>query len=361
MLLIFSLIILAGSGCARNNKCDPVHYQIWGYYPHWIKDEWKKIDLRLFDRVFFFDIPVSVAGTVLETSDWPRNWQKLIVAAKEKGSRLQLTFTLFDAAVFERVFTNQNLQNTLKAQMLVLLDQADSGGLQIDFEIFSPVSDKSAEGFRLFLKTIKNDLANRKKSLTLFVLSHDRAGLYDKETIGRADFIVIQGYDIHWKESVNAGPITQLRGKLEGSWELSLEYYLSLGIPRNKIIMSVPYFGYEWPTVSNVPGAMTRAIGSEISFAPLPANLVPDVKASAMARIKQYGARRDATTGSPYYIFKDESGWYQGWYEDDKSLSAKFEYVKENRLAGIAVFPLGYDDGKMQNLLRSHFRPPNCR
>jgi len=46
----------------------------------------------------------------------------------------------------------------------------------------------------------------------------------------------------------------------------------------------------------------------------------------------------------------------QGWFEDDASLSAKFDFVKKQRLAGIAVFSLGYDSGNFQPLLRRYFR-----
>jgi spore germination protein YaaH len=355
-LLMFSLILYAGEGGAGNEECKPVHYQIWGYYPYWLPDEWKKIDLGLFDQVLFFDVTVGAEGRILASSKWPGNWRKLIAAAKKNGTRLQPTFSLFDAAAFERIFSNTQQQQLLQEDMLALLEQADSSGLQLDFEIFSRVSARSAEGFRMFLNAMKRELASRKKSLSLFVLSEDNAGLYDGQSLMSADYIVIQGYDAHWKESPKAGPIVQLRGSMAVSWESALRHYLSLGVPRNKILMSLPYFGYEWPTRSNAVGALTRGEGSEISFAPLPANLVPAVKTSAMARIRQHGALRDPATGSPYYVFNDGTGWFQGWFEDEESLSAKLDFIKEQRLAGVAVFPLGYDDGSFQQLLRNHFR-----
>lgn len=358
-LLFFSLALYIGGECAGKEMCKPMHYQIWGYYPYWINDEWQRLDLGLFDRVLFFDVPVRTGGQVLESSDWPGKWQKLIVAAKESGTRLELTFTLFDAKEFERIFSSPAQRKLLQADMLALFYHAESSGLQLDFEIFSPVSAASSEGFRLFLKSIKRELAKRKKSLSLFVLSEDSAGLYDRESLMSPDYIVIQGYDAHWIESPKAGPIVQLHGNMAVSWESSLKHYLSLGVPRSKILMSVPFFGYEWPTVSDAAGALTRGVGSEISFAPLPANLVPAVTASAMARIRQYGARRDQVTGSPYYVYKNGTGWFQGWFEDDESMSAKFEFIKKQGLAGVAVFPLGYDDGNFQHLLRSHFRPPD--
>ena len=347
-LIMVALILCVGEEFIRQ----PVHYQVWGYYPEWLKDEWQKVDLGLFDQILFFDVPVSADGRMLQVSDWPKKWQNLIVAAK--GTRLQPVFTLFDGKEFERIFSDANQRKLLQTGMLALTDPAD--GLQLDFEIFGAVSGASSDGYRLFLKSMKRELAAKGKKLSLFVLTEDSAGLYDSAALQNADYIVIQGYDAHWKGSPNAGSVAELHGASVDSWDSSLKHYLSLGVPRNKILMSVPYFGYEWSTISDMPGAPTRGAGREISFAPLPAGLVPEVAASARARIGQYGVKRDPATGSPYYIFKNKTGWVQGWFEDEASLSAKFEFVRKERLAGVAVFPLGYDGENFQNLLRRHFR-----
>lgn len=351
-LVIFSLMLFISGIFFHIEAQKPL--QIWGYYPYWLKDEWKKIDLKLYDQVLFFDIPISSDSHVLQSSGWPEKWQQLIAAAK--GTRLQPTFTLFDAKQFEQIFSNQHQRDRLQAEMTAMADQTACSGLQLDFEIFGTVSKASADGFRLFIKSLKHELDRRKKLLSLFVLTEDSAQLYDKKTLMNADYIVIQGYDAHWKGSSNAGPVALLHGSTADSWDSSLKHFLSLGVARNKILMSVPYYGYEWPTVSDAPGAPTRGAGREISFAPLPFGLVPEVATSATERIKQYGFKRDPESGSPYYVYKDDTGWHQGWFEDDASLSAKFEFIKKQQLAGVAVFSLGYDGGHFQDMLRRYFR-----
>jgi spore germination protein YaaH len=331
------------------------HYQIWGYYPYWIKDEWQKIDLSIYDRILFFEVQVSAGQRITQTYGWPESWEELISTARKNGVQLQPVFSLFDVTAFERIFSSRKLRKLLQTEMLALLDKTDAGGLQLDFEFFGAVSKTSSDGYKLFLKSIRQELAARQ--LSLFVLTEDAAGLYDSDSLANADYIIIQGYDAHWKGSTHAGPVAELHGSSPDSWDSSLEHYLALKVPRGKILMSVPFFGYEWPTKSDAAGTPSRGTGREISFAQLSAGLVPEIETSALERIRQYGIRRDPTTKSPYYVFKDETGWHQGWFEDETSLSAKFEFVKDQRLAGIAVFPLGYDGGKFEPLLRSHFRP----
>jgi spore germination protein YaaH len=352
LLLVAAVLLFAG----RDVRSETLHYQIWGYYPYWMQDEWRKVDLGLYDRVLFFEIPVVSGGAVVEPNGWPVNWDELIVSAQKNGVKIQPTFTMFDAREFERIFSNEAQRTLLEVEMLALLDRVDCSGLQLDFEFFEAVSKTSSNGFHGFLKSLKQVLASKKKSLSLFVLTEDSAGLYDKTSLSYPDYLVIQGYDAHWKGGANAGSVAQLHGNSVDSWDSSLKYYLSLAVPRSKILMSVPYFGYEWPTVSDAPEALTRGVGREISYAPLPAGLVSEVASSALERIGQYGLRRDPATGSPYYAYQDATGWHQGWFEDDASLSAKFEFVKQQQLAGIAVFSLGYDGGNFQRLLRQHFR-----
>lgn len=351
------LLSLFGAGFSSHATARSAHYQIWGYSPYWMKDGWQKIDLALFDQVLFFEIPVSVNKPFLQTNGWPGDWQGLTVAAKKNGACLQPVFTLFDAKAFERIFSSRTRRDILQADMLALVDGSDSCGVQLDFEIFGAVSGAASDGYRLFVKSMKGALADRKKILSLFVLTEDSAGLYNANVLSFPDYIVIQGYDAHWKGSVNAGPVAELHGNSPDSWDASLRHYLSLGVPRSKILMSVPYFGYEWPTLGEAAGALSRGEGSEISYSRLPTGLVPAVTTCALDRIGQYGMRRDPVTGSPYYVYRNETGWFQGWFEDEVSLSGKFEFVKKEHLAGVAVFSLGYDGGHFETLLRRYFRP----
>ncbi len=141
------------------------------------------------------------------------------------------------------------------------------------------------------------------------------------------------------------------------TWERTLEHYLRLGAPRHKIIFGVPLYGYEWPTESAAVGARTLGKGREITYAVLDAQLLPNIRIGARSQAALHGLRRDAASGSPYYAYQEPSGgWRQGWFEDERSLTAMFDFVKRQQLAGIAVFPVGYDDGAFDALLRRTFK-----
>jgi spore germination protein YaaH len=160
----------------------------------------------------------------------------------------------------------------------------------------------------------------------------------------------VQGYDAAWTGSRAAGPVAPLRGRSAVTWERGLDDALRLGVARERILFSVPFFGYEWPTGSARPYAATRGPGRTTTFAAVDAQRLPAIRIDAQARIARFGARRHLSSGAPYYVFADRDGWWQGWYEDEWSLARKLAFVKREGLAGVAAFAYGYDGGALSGL-----------
>jgi len=69
------------------------------------------------------------------------------------------------------------------------------------------------------------------------------------------------------------------------------------------------------------------------------------------ARLDELAVLRDTVSGSPFYTRADSAGVYQGWFEDRESLSRKLEFIARERLGGVAVFLMGYDNGQFSPLL----------
>jgi spore germination protein YaaH len=264
---------------------------------------------------------------------------------------------MFSAARFEHVFASPQRRRQLSTDLLLLAVEAQ--GIQLDVEIFDRVSAQAVSGYRAFCAELRAGLSRQggSKSLTAFGVMGAAVDLYDRAALARLDHIVVQGYDSHHLESARAGPVAPLRGPYDITWESTMAHYLRLGAPRHKIVFGVPFYGYEWPTDSAAVGARTLGKGRETTYAALDVGLLPDIRTAARAQAALHGLRRDAASGSPYYAYQEPSGgWRQGWFEDEISLAAKFEFAKAQRLAGIAIFPVGYDDGAFDALLRRSFR-----
>jgi spore germination protein YaaH len=349
----------AGPVAAQPAQADAaaVRPQVWGYYPAWLHDHWRSRDLSLYDRLKFFEVEIDSEGRLGNQHGWPERWEDLRGAARSRGLPVDLTVTLFSVSRFERVFGNAQRRQRLLDELLRGVGAVQ--GVHLDVEIFQGVSADALRGYRAFCAALRKGLKRQgaDKVLSAFAVMGAVVDLYDRATLAQLDYIVVQGYDSHHLDSPHAGPVAPLRGPYAITWEKTLAHYLALGAPRHRIAFGVPFYGYEWPTETAAIGARTLGKGREITYAMLDARLLPDIRTDARSQAALHGLRRDPASGSPYYAHADASGaWRQGWFEDEVSLAAKFEFVKQQRLAGIAIFPVGYDGGAFDDLLRRSFR-----
>lgn len=352
---------------AADTQAAPKQFQpqAWGYQPWWMQQNWPTLQLGHWHRTIFFELQVEADGQIGNFDDLPPGWRSMRHSAARCGSAFDLAFTLFDEQQFEQIFTSAPSRDRLMHNILDLADSASADGVHLDFEVYNPVSAASVAGFRAFLKQLRAAMRRAEKTrvLSIFGVVGAQQDILDRETLSLADFVVIQGYDAHWPGSAVAGSVAPLKGRHPLTWEESLRHYLDMGAERSRLLFSIPYFGYEWQVKTNEKGSPTTGRGKETTYAPLPAQWVPSIAHAALTQSERHGVLRDPETGSPYYVYRNDDGnWIQGWFEDETSLAEKFAFVKREKLAGVAAFPLGYDAGKFEPLVAAAFgKRPDCQ
>ncbi|MFT5142336.1 MAG: spore germination protein YaaH [Rhodothermales bacterium] len=353
----FLLVLLVLGGCAPEPEAQA--QRVIGYHAWWMQDSWQDFDLGLYDKILFFEFAVQPDGSVSETHGWPDRWTPLIDAVHQAGGKVAPTFAILDPVLFSAVLGDPAARNRLKNTILSMVTSAEADGAHLNFEIFEPSSAAARAGFTALARDLRRELRAYRASaeLTMFIPGFDYGEAYDEVALaGVADYLIVQGYDMHWLNGPTAGPVAPVSGWDGASWEGITSRFAGLDIPADKITMAVPYFGYEWPTVSAVAGASTRGEGVPITYAPVSGDLLPLIRISARQRAAQYGIKRDPVSGSPYYSYQGSGGWYQGWFEDAESMRAKYRFVNRRGLGGVAVFLLGYDGGLLEPILREEFR-----
>jgi spore germination protein YaaH len=346
------LLVLACLG-GMLSACEapmPAARELWAYYPWWMREAWREQGFGAYTRLLFFEYRLDGDGNIVAPPEHERVWPALRAATQERWIALDRTVTLFARDDFERLFTREPARARLLVQALALAEEAD--GLQLDIEIFSEVTPAALSGYREFVQRLSGQLrrAASPKTLSAFLTVGGAQSLYDAATASGLDALVVQGYDAAWEGSRAAGPVAPLRGRGAVTWERGLDDALRLGVARERILFSVPFFGYEWPTISARPAAATRGTGRTITFSAVDAQRLPAIRIDAQARIARFGTRRHLASGAPYYVFADRDGWWQGWYEDEWSLTRKLAFVQRERLGGVAAFAYGYDGGVLAAL-----------
>ncbi|MDT8340907.1 MAG: glycosyl hydrolase family 18 protein [Longimicrobiales bacterium] len=319
-----------------------------GYHPWWALTGEARYPLEALDHLFLFEVEAGPDGEWRDLHGWPTAWAEggegVAARARRAGVPIALTVTAHEPGAFETIFKDPARTDRLMERVLEAVTALPGTGVHLDLEVFDPVAPAARDGYTAFVAEVARRLRARDPGagLTVFVPAFDDADAYNERALAAvADYLVVQGYDLHHQTDERAGPVAALRGWGRLNWGEVVERYRALGVPSGRIVMAAPLYGYEWPTESDEPGAATRGPG-----VPVPLDAPEGVLTGApraRAQAERHGARRDPESGSPWYAYRDaEGGWIQGWYDDARSLAEKLAFVREAGLGGLALFPLSY-------------------
>jgi spore germination protein len=327
----------------------------WAYQAWWMPDTWKKAPLAKLDRLLFFEIKVSASGNISDKNGWPEKWTDLTAALQKTKTPLDLTLTLLNAKDFSAVFSSDTATAVLLEQAANLASDKTVAGLHLDFEVYTPVIPTVQLRFQKFVIDLAKKLRSitPAKNLSVFLPIGGTTQIYNAAALAQVNQVVAQGYDAHWVTGPSAGPVAPLDGDSAVTWKSATAQALALGVKRDKILLSYPFYGYEWQTVDKNPKGLSLAEGAKTTFATLKTS-ISDLPNSTQERLKRSKAINDPKSGSSYYQFQTNGKWTTGWYEGEWALSQKIQFVDQQKIAGMAFFVLGYDESKLLTAFVTH-------
>lgn len=319
---------------------------VFGWNPYWMGTAYTSFDYSLLSTVAYFSYEVDTAtGSYATVRSWKTT--ELVSLAHQRGARVVLTVTNFGNANNAAILNNSKRQETLIDSLIALVKLRNADGVNIDFE---GITDKTLRGkLTAFLQTLATrfhaEIPGSQVSVALPAV--DWSGIFDAAAIGKAlDLCIMMGYDYHWTGSTQAGPVAPLDSSaLWGKYAVlrSVRTYLAAGMPPEKFLIGVPYYGRQWKTESLAVPANTTAQGESITYS----NIVD--------RAQENTPRWDAASSTPYYTVQTETA--QGWYDNDASLALKYDAVLRMGLGGVGIWALGYDGTRTElwDALRQKF------
>jgi len=332
---------------------------VLGYVAGWVPAAEALAAIPHVDKLIFMDLQIQADGRVVNQYGWPKNWTELRVAAALNGVPFEVALTQFKTSDFNTLFRSE--ENIRKFQNELLRHASDVfvTGIHMDVELFESIDPAAVVRYRQFLVSIKRQLQSLSPPRTLsgFFFSGAGSTLYDADVLQVFDQIVVQGYDVHWLGGSSAGPVAPLMGPDRGNWNDGLSAIQALSVPTEKLVFGFPAYGYEWPVNPCLPRGARIGNGRITTYAQITLPGAPSIEFNAMDRVSKYGMHRDLETGSAYYQFgKQDDNCTVGWFEDKESLERKLDWLVEQKLGGLAVFPLGYDNGHLVQLAATKLR-----
>lgn len=238
----------------------------------------------------------------------------------------------FSSQIAHAILTDQAVQDNFLNNVEALLGQGGWYGVNVDFEYVYPFDRESYNQFLGRLTQQMHRLGYLVVTALAPKLSEGQQGLlyaaHDYAFHGRTvDYVVLMTYEwgYTYGPAMAVAPLNQVRRVLD---------YATQVMPAGRILMGVPNYGYDW-TLPFVQGTAARSL----------TNMEAVTLAGRVGASIQY----DQAAQSPFFRYPDGDGrQHEVWFEDARSLRAKYALVDEYGLAGVSFWNLN-------NLFRTNF------
>ncbi|WP_051907822.1 glycoside hydrolase family 18 protein [Flavimarina sp. Hel_I_48] len=217
--------------------------------------------------------------------------------------------------------------------------------------------------FTQILKLLRKKLdsaATPKKEYLLTIATGANQKYLDHTNLGEAqkylDFLNIMTYDFYTGGSTQTGHHANLfksdqeTAVNHRSVNIAVQQHLKAGVPAEKIVMGVPFYGRWWKGAKpKNNGLYQQASGETGGY---------DYKIIADSlKTGQWAARWDNTAQAPYFWREQDSLFMT--YENPKSLKLKVDYVNKNDLGGVMFWEFNGDNGELLKTIYSGFSAKN--
>jgi spore germination protein YaaH len=334
-----------GSPAVHSRNC-LMRKQVYGWHPAWSGTAYQDYDFGLLSTVSYYSYEVDPeTGGYHTLHQWRET--KLVEMAHHFGTQVELTASLSGKGV-QALLGNPTACTTLTDSLVALVKEKDADGVCIDFD---GVTSANAKTFAGLVQLLAGKLRQWRNAVTVSVTlpGKDTDRGYDfPQLLPAVTRFIVKTYDARPSTSAIAGPLAPLHpGTVwgDGGFEKSLNDYLQAGVPRAKLLAGIPYFGYDWRTASDKPGAKTSGKARIV--------LLRDYEKMDSSAYLLWDTA--STTG--WLPRSSEGRSRQLWIDQVSSLTEKYAMVKQMDVAGVGIWALGYDHGSARywNLLRGQF------
>lgn len=248
---------------------------------------------------------------------------KKILALKNTNPDLKIMLSVggWGAGNFSEMAADETHRKNFCRNCAAAVEEFGLAGIDLDWEY--PTSSSAGissspddtKNFNLLLKDMREVLGDDK---LLTMASSSSAKYVDfKTAMQYLDFVNIMTYDMGKPPQHNAGLYQS--SMTRRSCDESVTLHLQAGVPLNKIVLGMPFYGY--------------GNGKEFSSETVDFNAI---------KIGDYTRKWDSEAKVPYLV--NSSGDMILTYDDEESIGLKADYVKTKGLLGAMYWNIEADD-----------------
>jgi spore germination protein YaaH len=329
---------------------------IFGWHPHFNGKSYKSYNYQLLTAISYYSYDIDpYTGEALDSmviqdflgGDDPASGIVPTAHAKDCKVLLSITSHIEDNnSIFLEPGNAQSRQNLID-KLIYLLDTSKADGIEINFE---NVPALYQDEFYKFVRKLSYNLrgVNPDYSICMSVPAYDPNNIFNLgKLIKDVDFFIIKGYDFQNDPSSATGivkkPVSPLNfspASAEEDLRSIVERYLaSIGpFHAHRLILSFANYGTLWRTDDKSHELLEYVPYSDIQY-----NYVLK-DTSGLIRLDSnyyvYVWQKFDTINNGRSIIMTEL-----LFDDVESYRHKFRFLQEYGLAGVGIWPLGYDEG----------------
>jgi spore germination protein YaaH len=327
----------------------------YGYCPYWTDTiYYNYFQMDLLTHIAYFSVEIDPNNGSLGSIPNLSRFTKIRDHGHAHGVRIHMTCTLFGSSSVTAFLNNAAARQNAITGISNFMTNYGIEGANIDFEF---VTGSVRDSFNLFINDLSIELWNhagdRKDVYIASIAVPEWYPGYDIDYLAdHCDGLFIMAYDFHWSGSSTAGPVSPcVPSSFWGQYcaAKSIGSYKAYGVDGSKIVLGIPYYGLDWPTVGpDMGSATTGTAAAKIYY-------------YAFQDANTYGRLWDDYSLTPWYRYQSTE-WHQCWYDDSVSLDIKFGMVNDSILEGAGCWALGYDRSydHIWNAVRKNFWDPQA-
>lgn len=292
-----------------------------GYAYPFVNEQVLRTSMPYVDFLTPFTYGLTYSGNLLNLDD-----EKLINIAREYETKAAMHISTldesdrFDSNLASNILSNADLQEILYEDVRRVAKEKGYSAIDIDFEYINGSESEEYANFVAKLGTLGYPVivaAAPKTSAT------QRGQLYEGHNyrlLGQAaDYLFVMTYEwgYTYGPPLPVAPIQNVRRVLD---------YAVTEVAPEKILLGIPNYGYDWKLPFVQGTSRATSIGNR--------------QAVEIAREKRAEIMFDETAQTPYFNYTDQSGEHIVWFENARSIKAKFDLVNSYNLAGMGYWNL---------------------
>jgi len=332
------------------------NWRIVGYFPSWapVTRQYLPTDIpadSLTHVNYAFIVPDSQGMCAPDNAQSAQDNLPGFQALKKIRPKLQMLISIggganLDAAFKRVVQTPENI-TAFVTSCLNLMKSWGFDGLDLDWE-FS--KDVFTQPLTALLSEMRRqvDALGQSNGRTYLLTMAAPAGPWGMARLELdkiaplVDWINLMTYDYYGSWSAATGFLAPLYTSPSDPQGLSVDKtvraYLDAGVPADKLVLGVPFYGAAWQGVAAANNGLFQPNGGIYLQGAL------DYREIAANYLKSFSLNRDLTSLAPWLY--DEKQGVMITFDDPQSLKEKADYARKLGLGGMMIWQLAADDLK---------------